>query len=71
MEFNGLVKSPWGTSNAGFTAKTQIKRKDWGLNWNMVLETGGWLVGEEVYISIELEIIQQLEPEHAAEVVMA
>ncbi len=66
VEFNGQVKSPWGTSNAGFTARTQIKRKDWGLTWNMALETGGWLVGDEVRISIELEIIKQPEPELAA-----
>ncbi len=66
VEFNGQVHSPWGTSNAGFTARTQVKRKDWGLTWNMALETGGWLVGDEVRISIELEIIKQLEPELAA-----
>jgi len=66
VEFNGQAKSPWGTSNAGFTARTQIKRKDWGLTWNMALETGGWLVGDEVRISIELEIVKQLEPELAA-----
>ena len=63
VEFNGQVRSPWGTSNAGFTARTHIKRRAWGLTWNMALETGGWLVGDEVRISIELEIIKQPEPE--------
>jgi polyisoprenoid-binding protein YceI len=61
VEFNGSAKSPWGTTSAGFSAKTSIKRKDWGLNWNVALETGGWLVGDEVHISIELEIVKQPE----------
>jgi polyisoprenoid-binding protein YceI len=61
VEFNGLVKSPWGTTNAGFNARTQLKRKDWGLACNMALETGGLLVGDDIQISIELEIIQQPE----------
>lgn len=61
VEFNGLAKSPWGTTNAGFSAKTQIKRKDWGLSWNVALETGGWLVGDDINITMELEIIQQPE----------
>ena len=61
VEFNGLAKSPWGTTNAGFSAKAQIKRKHWGLNWNVALETGGWLVGDDIHISIELEIVKQSE----------
>ena len=61
VEFNGLAKSPWGTTNAGFSAKAQIKRKNWGLNWNVALETGGWLVGDDVHISIDLEIVKQPE----------
>ncbi len=64
VEYNGSAKSPWGTTNAGFSAKTAIKRKDWNLNWNVALETGGWLVGDDVHINIELEIVQQ--PEAAA-----
>jgi polyisoprenoid-binding protein YceI len=61
VEFNGQAKSPWGTTNAGFSAKAQIKRKQWGLNWNVALETGGWLVGDDITISIELEIVKQPE----------
>jgi len=66
VEYNGQVKSPWGTINAGFTATTKINRKDWGLNWNMALETGGWLVGDEVKITIEAEIVKQPEAAPAA-----
>ncbi|CAG0935247.1 hypothetical protein TFLX_04079 [Thermoflexales bacterium] len=61
VEYNGSAKSPWGTTSAGFSAKTTIKRKDWGLNWNVALETGGWLVGDDVHINIELEVVKQPE----------
>jgi len=61
VEFNGQAKSPWGTTSAGFTARTQIKRKNWGLNWNVALETGGFLVGDDININIELEIVKQPE----------
>jgi len=59
VEYNGQAKSPWGTTNAGFSAKTSINRKDWGLNWNVALETGGILVGDQINVSIELEIVKQ------------
>ena len=58
-EYLGQAKSPWGTTSAGFTAATKINRKDWNLTWNQALETGGVLVGEEVEISIELELVKQ------------
>ncbi len=64
IEYAGMAKSPWGTTSAGFSARTRINRKDWGLNWNVALETGGWLVSEEIKISIEVELVQQ--PEQAA-----
>ncbi len=66
VEYAGLSKSPWGTTNAGFTASTKINRKDWGLTWNVALETGGWLVGEEIKIDLEIEIVKQPEAEAAA-----
>jgi polyisoprenoid-binding protein YceI len=62
VEYNGQAKSPWGTISAGFTATTKINRKDWSLNWNVALETGGWLVGKEIEIDIELELVQVAEP---------
>jgi polyisoprenoid-binding protein YceI len=65
-EYNGQALAPWGTTSAGFTASTKINRKDFGLNWNVALETGGVLVGEEVTIDIELEIVKQVaQPELA------
>lgn len=61
--YAGQAKSPWGTTSAGFTASTKINRKDWGLTWNVALETGGWLVGEEIKIELEMEIVKQAETE--------
>ena len=62
VEFQGSAKSPWGTTNYGFNGTTKINREDWGLNWNAALESGGWLVGKEVQIDIELELVQVAEP---------
>jgi len=59
--FNGMVKSPWGNSVAGFSASTQINRKDWNLTWNVPLETGGVLVGEMIHVNLEIEIIKEAE----------
>jgi polyisoprenoid-binding protein YceI len=61
VEYSGMSKSPWGKYSAGFTAHTKINRKDWNLTWNMALETGGWLVGDEIKIDLEMEIIKQAE----------
>lgn len=66
IEMIGLAKTPWGAVSAGFEAHTKLNRKDWGLNWNVALETGGVLVGEEVSINIELELIQMPETAPAA-----
>jgi polyisoprenoid-binding protein YceI len=53
------VQDPWGGFRFGASAETKIRRKDFGLEWNMALETGGVLVGDEVKISIELEAMRQ------------
>lgn len=51
-------KDPWGNTRIGISATTKINRKDFGLNWNAALETGGFLVGEEVNITIEAQFIK-------------
>ena len=66
VEYAGQAKSPWGTLSAGFSATTRINRKDWGLEWNQVLETGGVLVGDEIKIAIEIEVVKQTEEEAEA-----
>jgi len=53
------IKDPWGNARVGGTATTKINRKDFGLTWNAALETGGVAVGDEVEISIELEILRK------------
>ena len=58
VEYAGQSRSPWGTTSAGFSATTKINRKDWGLNWNVALETGGVLVADEVKIHIEVELVK-------------
>jgi polyisoprenoid-binding protein YceI len=64
-EFIGQAKSPWGTTSYGFEAQTKISRKAWGLNWNVALETGGWLVSDEIKINIQLEVVKQVEEAEA------
>jgi len=55
VSYLGEGSDPWGNKKAGFTATTVINRKDFGLNWNETLETGGFLVGDEVEIEISAE----------------
>ena len=57
----GRGKDPWGGERAGFTAHTAINRRDFGLTYNQVLETGGVLVGEEIKITLDVELIKQTE----------
>jgi polyisoprenoid-binding protein YceI len=56
-ELNGHGTSPYGQRIAGFSARTSINRKDFGLTWNVGLEAGGVLVGETVKISLDVEAI--------------
>ncbi len=58
----GQYKNPWGSNVWGLTAKGVLNRKDYGLNWNVALETGGLLVGEQVKINVEMELVQVTEP---------
>lgn len=51
-------KDPWGNTRIGLAATTKVNRKDFGLTYNAALETGGVLVGEEVHITIELELVK-------------
>jgi polyisoprenoid-binding protein YceI len=71
VEYAGQAKTPWGTTSAGFNASTKINRKDWNLNWNVALETGGWLVGDQISINIELELIKQVEQPQDAQAISA
>lgn len=59
VEFGGINKDPWGNLKAGFSLSGKINRKDWGLNWNAALETGGVLVSDEVKINAEVQFVKQ------------
>jgi polyisoprenoid-binding protein YceI len=58
LSFDGVQKDPWGGTRAGFTAETEISRKDWELTWNVALETGGVLVGDKVKIELDVELVK-------------
>jgi polyisoprenoid-binding protein YceI len=58
LEFDGVATDPWGNTKAGFTADAEISRKDFGLEWNVALEAGGFVVGDAVKISLEIEAQQ-------------
>jgi polyisoprenoid-binding protein YceI len=55
VTFLGKAKDPWGHEKVGFETETTINRKDYGLTWNAALETGGFLVGDEVKISVSIQ----------------
>lgn len=63
----GRGQDPWGNQRWGLSATTKLNRKDFGLTWNVALETGGWLVGDEITINAEVQLMQeQPQPEAAA-----
>jgi polyisoprenoid-binding protein YceI len=57
VSYLGRAKDPWGHERAGFEAELTINRKDFGLNWNAALETGGFLVGDTVKISLSVQAV--------------
>ncbi len=59
VAYLGTAKDPWGNTRGGFSAKTTINRKDFGINWNQSLDSGGLLIGEEVEIEINVEGVVQ------------
>lgn len=59
VEFGGLITDPYGQQKAGFSVSGKFNRKDWGLNWNAALETGGVMVSEEVRVNGELQFLMQ------------
>lgn len=57
--FLGEGQDPWGSTRIAVEARTKLNRKEFGLNWNAVLETGGVLVSEEVEITLEIQAVEQ------------
>ena len=58
LEYEGTEKDPWGGTRIGFSAEAEINRKDFGMEWNVVLETGGLLVGDKVKLTIDVEAVK-------------
>ena len=58
VDFGGINVDPWGQTKAGFSFEGKISRKDFGLNWNAALETGGVMVSDEVKIAGELQFVK-------------
>jgi polyisoprenoid-binding protein YceI len=59
VEYLGWTSDPWGGRRAGFSATTEVDREDFGLTWNVALETGGVLVGKKVKLDFEIEAVKQ------------
>jgi polyisoprenoid-binding protein YceI len=65
-EFEGLTDDPWSNKRVGFTATTEIEREDWGMTWNVALESGGFLVGKKVQIELDVQAVYKSEAADAA-----
>lgn len=61
LEFSGQGRDPWGNEKAGFSITGKINRKNFDISWNAPLETGGVLIGEEVLIRAELQLIKPVQ----------
>jgi polyisoprenoid-binding protein YceI len=59
VEYNGIAKDPWGNVKAGFTINGKINRKDFGISYNAAMETGGVMLGEEVKINGDIQLVKQ------------
>jgi polyisoprenoid-binding protein YceI len=60
-EYGGTARNMQGGTSAGFSATTKINREDFGLTWNVALEQGGWLVGKDIKIEVDLEVVSAAE----------
>jgi polyisoprenoid-binding protein YceI len=58
LEFDGVTRDPFGNTKAGFAASAEINRSDWGLNFNVALETGGVLVSEKIRIDLDIQLVK-------------
>ncbi|MBK5289188.1 MAG: YceI family protein [Acidimicrobiia bacterium] len=58
LEFDGVRTDPFGNTKAGFSARTEINRSDWGLSFNMALDTGGVLVSEKIQVELDVQLVK-------------
>ncbi|MCC3770860.1 YceI family protein [Streptomyces sp. UNOC14_S4] len=59
VDYLGYARDPWNNDRAVFSAHGKVNREDWGLTWNMALETGGILVSKEIELTLEIETIRE------------
>lgn len=59
VEYLGVLPNPFGSTTAAFSARAQLERDKWGMNWNQALEAGGVLVGKTLTIEIEIQAVNQ------------
>jgi polyisoprenoid-binding protein YceI len=59
LEFNGVSPDPWGGTRAGFSAETEISRKEFGIDFNIPLDGGGVVVGDKIKVTLEIEAVLQ------------
>lgn len=60
VEFLGFFAGMDGSRHAGFSAHAKVNRKDWGLDWNVALEAGGWLVSDQIKLQVEVAVQQAI-----------
>jgi polyisoprenoid-binding protein YceI len=60
VEYNVVTNDPWGGERAGFVVTGKIKRSDWGVTFNGVLESGGLMLGEEVKLNAEIQLVKEV-----------
>jgi polyisoprenoid-binding protein YceI len=65
LEYSGVTKDPWGNLKAGFSLNGKLNRKDFGISYNATLETGGVMLGEDLKINGEIQLVKQVELEPA------
>ena len=59
VEFGGIVKDPWGNTRAGFSINGKISRKEFGLKWNAATEAGGLVVGDDVRVHCDIQLVKE------------
>jgi polyisoprenoid-binding protein YceI len=64
VTFTGFVKDPWGNERAGFEIATKLNRKDFGIDWNKALDAGGFILSDDVDVSVNIEAVKK-KPEAA------
>jgi polyisoprenoid-binding protein YceI len=69
--FGGEGKDPWGNRRVSFSGETKLNRKDFNLTWNQTLEAGGFLLGDDVKVEVEVEAIPAQNPAEAKEKIAA